>query len=101
MWEFFKRINCCANSIRLISVILMFKKSKFFLFLQNSIMDPLDHKNLDLDVPWFRDLARVSTTENVTLFIWKGLVGQLPLNVHLHEVKVWETEKNIVVYRGE
>ena len=64
-------------------------------------MDPLDHKNIDLDVPWFRDSARVSTTENVTLFIWQGLVDKLPPNAALHEVKVWETEKNIVRYRGE
>jgi 6-pyruvoyltetrahydropterin/6-carboxytetrahydropterin synthase len=64
-------------------------------------MDPLDHKNLDLDVPWFRDGHRVSTTENVTLFIWNGIVKQLPRDVVLHEVKVWETDKNIVAYRGE
>ncbi len=64
-------------------------------------MEPLDHKNLDLDVPWFRDGQRVSTTENVTLFIWNGVASGLPDNVSLHEIKVWETEKNIVVYRGE
>ena len=64
-------------------------------------MDPLDHKNLDLDVPWFRDGGHVSTTENVTLFIWNGIVERLPQNVALHEIKVWETNKNIVIYRGE
>ena len=62
-------------------------------------MDPLDHKNLDLDVAWFRN--RVSTTENVAVFVWTGVVGKLPVGVDLFEVKIWETDKNIVVYRGE
>jgi 6-pyruvoyltetrahydropterin/6-carboxytetrahydropterin synthase len=64
-------------------------------------MDPLDHKNLDLDVAWFRDFRRVSTTENVALFIWTGIISKLPENVILDNVKIWETEKNIVIYRGE
>ena len=64
-------------------------------------MEPLDHKNLDLDVGWFRDSRRVSTTENVAIFIWNGVVEKLPQNVALDQVKIWETDKNIVVYRGE
>jgi len=64
-------------------------------------MDPLDHKNLDLDVGWFRELRQVSTTENVSIFIWEGVSKKLPPNVALDQVKIWETDKNIVVYRGE
>ena len=64
-------------------------------------MEPLDHKNLDLDVAWFRDSGRVSTTENVAVFIWTGVVEKLPVGVNLDSVKIWETDKNIVVYRGE
>ena len=64
-------------------------------------MEPLDHKNLDLDVAWFRDSGRVSTTENVAVFIWFGVVEKLPPGVNLDSVKIWETDKNIVVYRGE
>ncbi|RXM31508.1 6-pyruvoyl tetrahydrobiopterin synthase [Acipenser ruthenus] len=63
-----------------------------------AIMEPLDHKNLDKDVPYFADV--VSTTENVAVFIWDNLLKFLPPN-SLYEVKIHETDKNIVVYRGE
>lgn len=42
----------------------------------------------------------VSTTENVAVYIWDNMVKVLPPNL-LHEVKIHETDKNIVVYRGE
>ena len=64
-----------------------------------SVMKPLDHKNLDKDVPYFHQV--VSTTENVAVFIWLQIKDELPPNVQLDQVKIWETEKNIVVYKGE
>ena len=64
-----------------------------------SVMKPLDHKNLDKDVPYFNQV--VSTTENVAVFIWLQIKDELPPNVQLDQVKIWETEKNIVVYKGE
>lgn len=69
--------------------------------IENAVMKPLDHKNIDLDVPWFAERSIVSTTENVAVFIWHNIRSKLPTKVTLHEVKIWETEKNIVVYRGE
>ncbi|XP_038633057.1 6-pyruvoyl tetrahydrobiopterin synthase [Scyliorhinus canicula] len=66
--------------------------------MQEAIMKPLDHKNLDKDVPYFTNV--VSTTENVAIFIWDNLQKHLSPNL-LYEVKVYETDKNIVVYRGE
>uniref|UniRef100_A0AAZ3PTP6 6-pyruvoyl tetrahydrobiopterin synthase n=1 Tax=Oncorhynchus tshawytscha TaxID=74940 RepID=A0AAZ3PTP6_ONCTS len=66
--------------------------------IEEVIMIPLDHKNLDKDVPYFANV--VSTTENVAVYIWDNMVKQLPANL-LYEVKIHETDKNIVVYRGE
>jgi len=66
--------------------------------MNTAIMDVLDHRNLDQDVPYFLD--KVSTTENVAVFIWENLLEHLPAH-SLYEVKVHETEKNIVVFRGE
>lgn len=66
--------------------------------IEEAIMKPLDHKNLDLDVPYFADV--VSTTENLAVFIWESMVKLLPPD-SLHEIKIYETDKNIVVYRGE
>ena len=70
-------------------------------------MDTLDHKNLDKDVPHFSSPSSgpPSTTENVAVFIWNSLAAHLSelqlKGTSLYEVKLWETDKNIVVYRGE
>jgi len=64
-----------------------------------AIMDTLDHKHIDLDVEYFANV--VSTTENVAIYIWKQISPLLPDHVTLDQVKIWETEKNIVVYKGE
>uniref|UniRef100_A0A8C2YCT8 6-pyruvoyl tetrahydrobiopterin synthase n=1 Tax=Coturnix japonica TaxID=93934 RepID=A0A8C2YCT8_COTJA len=67
-------------------------------YMQQAIMEPLDHKNLDKDVPYFTEV--VSTTENVAVFIWENLKRLLPAGM-LYKVKVYETDQNIVVYKGE
>ncbi|XP_043085963.1 6-pyruvoyl tetrahydrobiopterin synthase [Puntigrus tetrazona] len=67
-------------------------------YIEEAIMKPLDHKNLDLDVPYFADV--VSTTENLSVFIWDSMVKILPPD-SLYEIKIYETDKNIVIYRGE
>ncbi|XKL65422.1 hypothetical protein PGB90_008842 [Kerria lacca] len=67
--------------------------------MQIAIMDVLDHKNLDKDVPYFKNV--VSTTENVSVFIWNNLTLHLEKPSLLYEVKVHETDKNIIAYRGE
>eukprot|EP01112_Ceratiomyxa_fruticulosa_P012400 TRINITY_DN3430_c0_g1_i1.p2 TRINITY_DN3430_c0_g1~~TRINITY_DN3430_c0_g1_i1.p2 ORF type:complete len:136 (-),score=24.11 TRINITY_DN3430_c0_g1_i1:280-687(-) len=64
--------------------------------LQDEVLDVLDHKNLDLDVSGFQD--KPSTTENLAVWIWEKLAKKVPL---LHEVKIHETENNIVIYRGD
>ncbi len=33
-----------------------------------AIMDVLDHKSINEDVPYFKD--KVTTTENVAIFVW-------------------------------
>nr|CAD7394554.1 unnamed protein product [Timema cristinae] len=68
-------------------------------YMNAAIMDTMDHKNLDKDVPYFENV--VSTTENVCIFIWNNLKTLLPNPDSLFEVKIHETEKNIVKYRGD
>lgn len=72
--------------------------------IQSEVLDLVDHKHLDLDVEYFRTTQLVSTTENLAVFIWKQLDTALKErfnHVQLFEIKIYETEKNIVVYRGE
>lgn len=66
--------------------------------MEEAIMKPLDHKNVDLDVLYFTDT--VSTTENVAVYIWESLQKLFPVGV-LYKVKVYETDNNSVVYKGQ
>lgn len=62
------------------------------------VMKPLDHKNIDKDVEYFKTVP--STAENIAVFIWDAVIGRLDKPELLCEVKLWETDKNFVVYRG-
>lgn len=70
------------------------------------ILEKLDHKNLDVDVEYFHDV--ISTTENLTIYVWNELEKKLiegkennDYDCNLYEVKIFETDKNICIYRGE
>lgn len=68
-------------------------------WIEKAIMSVMDHKNIDKDVLHFRET--VSTAENIAVFIWESLQPFLPDGVALHEIKLFETDKNIAVFRGE
>ena len=57
----------------------------------------LDHRNLNLDVPWFAN--RLASTENVARYIWEQLASRIPSGT-LSCVRLWETPRNFVEYRG-
>lgn len=57
----------------------------------------LDHRNLNLDVPWFAD--RLPSTENVAVFIWEQLAPRIPAG-RLARIRLWETPRNYVEYAG-
>lgn len=63
-----------------------------------AIMDVADHKNLDKDIPYFNNIP--STTENLAVFLWNNLSKAMKQPDLLYEVKIWETENNIVIYKG-
>ncbi|ELU01313.1 hypothetical protein CAPTEDRAFT_142762, partial [Capitella teleta] len=67
--------------------------------IQDSFFGILDHRHIDKDVAYFKDV--VSTTENVAVFIWDNMKERLPEPSLLYEIKLHETDNNIVVYRGE
>ncbi|CAB0034798.1 unnamed protein product [Trichogramma brassicae] len=68
-------------------------------YMKKILMDQLDHKNLDKDVPYFKNV--VSTTENVAIYVFDEIKKLLPKPELLYEVKIFETDNNIVIYRGE
>lgn len=69
--------------------------------MNDTIMSILDHKNIDLDIEYFHENNVISTSENIAVFIWNSLEKRLPDLVQLHCIKLHETDKNIVQYKGE
>ena len=65
------------------------------------ITDQVDHKNLNLDVPFMA--GQLASTENLALAFWQILVRELPAitQAQLHCVKLYETPRNFVEYYGE
>ena len=61
------------------------------------IEDAFDHKNLNLDVPEFKDLN--PTAENIVVVIWQKLRNQIEIKYDL-EVVLYETPRNYVTYSG-
>ena len=66
--------------------------------IKEQVHDPFDHKNLNLDVPEFKDLN--PTAENIAIVIWNKMRPSLPANLKL-SIRLYETENNIVEYAGE
>ena len=67
--------------------------------IHEEILDKVDHKFLN-EIDMFKDV--IPTTENMAMLFWKALVEKVKReNVSLYSVKLYETEKNYVEYRGE
>ncbi len=59
------------------------------------IIEPFDHKNLNLDVKEFATLN--PTAENIAIVTFNRLRDQLPKHLELF-VRIYETERNFVDY---
>lgn len=66
---------------------------------EERVVRDLDHRNLNLDVPWLAGLN--PTTENMVVAIWGRLKGALPAGVQLTRLVLWETPRNYVEYTGD
>lgn len=63
------------------------------------VVDDLDHRNLNLDVPWLEGV--MPTTENLAVRIWERLADRIPGPARLDRVVLWETPRHWVEYTGE
>ena len=61
------------------------------------IEDPLDHKNLNLDIEYFKSV--MPSAENICIYIWEILRKQIDLDKKL-EVVLFETPRNFVKFSG-
>jgi 6-pyruvoyltetrahydropterin/6-carboxytetrahydropterin synthase len=66
--------------------------------LNEQVVDKVDHKNLNLEVDFMDGV--IPSTENFAIAIWNQLEGELPAG-ELHCVRLYETPRNFVEYRGE
>jgi 6-pyruvoyltetrahydropterin/6-carboxytetrahydropterin synthase len=66
---------------------------------REKVIEALDHKNLNLDVPFLKDI--MASTENVAIAIWDLIEEDIRTNGgELAKIKLIETENNFVEYYG-
>jgi 6-pyruvoyltetrahydropterin/6-carboxytetrahydropterin synthase len=64
-------------------------------FINEEVIEPFDHKNLNMDTDDFRQLN--PTAENIVWVIWKRLRSRIPAEMDL-SVRLYETPRNFVEY---
>lgn len=63
------------------------------------ILEQVDHKNLNLDVPFMQ--GKFTTAENLAIGIWDELIPHIvSQGAQLHEIKLFETKNIYVTYCG-
>ena len=65
--------------------------------IRDEIEEVLDHKNLNLDIPYFKKV--IPTAENICIFIW-GIMREKISNDKDVSVTLYETPRNFVKYSG-
>ncbi len=63
--------------------------------IKENILKHFDHKNLNLDTPYFKTLN--PTAENIAIVIWRILRQLIDPKFEL-KIKLYETERNFVEY---
>jgi 6-pyruvoyltetrahydropterin/6-carboxytetrahydropterin synthase len=63
--------------------------------IRENILKHFDHKNLNLDIPFFKNLN--PTAENIAIVIWRILRQKIDNRYEL-KIKLYETERNCVEY---
>ena len=74
--------------------------SEISMILKDKVIRWVDHKNLNLDVPFMK--GRLTSTENLAVAIWDQIQPEIDkLGCALHCVKLRETENNYAEYYGK
>ena len=65
------------------------------------IISKVDHKNFNVDVNFMKNI--IPTAENIAIKFWELLEPKInnTENANLHEIRLFESERNYVVYRGK
>lgn len=69
------------------------------LLVEKQIIDKVDHKNLNVDVPFMKDV--LPSTENIAVTFWQQIEDKINTpNRKLYSIMVRETVNNSVTYKG-
>ena len=79
--------------------VLFFDVKKLSNIIKEHVIEKVDHRNLNVDVDFMK--GKMCSTENLAIAIWQELKPQLPPEVQLHCVKLYETPRIYVEYFGE
>ena len=73
----------------------LFDLGKLKKIIEQHIIQYFDHRNLNLDIPEFKELN--PTVENIAVVIWERLRPDIPENLEMNVI-LYETERNFVQY---
>ena len=76
----------------------VFDAKKLSIIIKEYVTDLIDHKNLNVEVEFLK--GKICSIENLVMGIWNQLEPQMPPNVTLHRLKLYETDKIYVEYFG-
>tara|TARA_B100000941_G_scaffold180706_1_gene129658 strand:- start:336 stop:743 length:408 start_codon:yes stop_codon:yes gene_type:complete len=65
--------------------------------IKDEVEEKLDHKNLNLDIDYFKD--KITSTENLAIYIWNRLNDAINIECKL-TVILYETPRNFVEFSG-
>ena len=76
----------------------VFDAKKLSNIVKEHVIEKLDHKNLNVDVDFMS--GKLCSIENLIIGIWNQLLPNLPKEVQLHGLKIYETPRIFVEYFG-
>ncbi|HSB94146.1 MAG TPA: 6-carboxytetrahydropterin synthase [Flavitalea sp.] len=77
----------------------LYDVKKLSKLIQQHVIDKVDHRNLNVDVDFMS--GKMCSTENLAIGIWHQLIPELPKEITLHSIKLYETPRIFVEYFGE
>lgn len=76
----------------------VYDAKKLSAIIKEHVTEKIDHKNLNVDVDFMA--GKLCSIENLVVGIWNQLAPQLPEDVSLHSLKLYETPRIYVEYFG-
>lgn len=67
--------------------------------IEEKVLSKVDHRNLNLDVDFMQGI--IPSAENLAIAIWKELAPHILPPAFLYSIRIFETPRNFVEYRGE